>query len=170
MIGSAPPAARRAYRLPAAMALSLLLAHQPLRAATAQDQEEWPAGSAMAVGREHVANRDRFAALLETRHAALLASLAAGDDGGGTRLIEALRAQHRAWLEYRVAECEVAGALTGAGGSWPSTYAVACEARLTERRYRRVDAAAICVRGLAPASRQRDAGACLRRMLPLDPR
>ena len=85
MIGSAPPAARRAYRLPTAMALSLLLAHQPLRAATAQDQEVWPAGSAMAVGREHVRNRDRFAALLETRHAALLASLAAGDEGGGVR-------------------------------------------------------------------------------------
>ena len=171
MMVGAPPAAWLACRLTAAMALSLLLAHQPLRAATAQEEEEvWPAGSAMAVGREHVANRDRFAALLETRHAALLASLAAADEGGGTRLIEALRAQHRAWLLYRVAECEVAGALTGAGGSWPSTYAVACEAQLTERRYRRVGAAAICVRGIASTSRQRDAGACLRPILALAPR
>lgn len=170
MTGRAPPAARRACRLPSAVALSLLLAHQPLRAATVQDQEAWPAGSAMAVGRQHVSNRDRFAALLETRQAALLASLAEGNVAGGTRLIEALRAQHGAWLQYRVAECEVAGALTGAGGSWPSTYAVACEARLTESRYRRVGAVATCVRGIAVAARQRDAGHCLRRLLPLDPR
>ncbi len=125
---------------------------------------EWPEGSAMAVGEQHVKTRDYFAAQLEQQHAALLALLA---PEGDSRLIEGLKAQHAQWLKYRVAECEVSGALTGAGGSWPSTYAVECEARLTDRRFRRVRAAVACLRKAPAADRGGESSRCLQQLLPL---
>jgi uncharacterized protein YecT (DUF1311 family) len=83
------------------------------------------------------------------------------------RVISALKAQQAAWRRYRSDECELAGALTGAGGSWPSTYAVRCEANLTELRVRRTRSAIRCVMALPLSKRRLDQSRCLYQLLPL---
>lgn len=133
--------------------------------ASADPKADWPEGSAMHTGYLHLEKRDAFARLLERRQAELLALVEQGS--GDARLVQALRAQHEAWLAYRTHECELIGALTGAGGSWPSTYAVQCEANLTDRRYRRVHAALRCIRRIPADDRAFEQSRCLQQLAPL---
>jgi hypothetical protein len=133
------------------VALGLLLA--PMASAQEAEQQ-WPGGSAMAVGKQYRENRDYFSKLLVKKHAQLMARVEnKAYKFDHTRLVAAIEAQHAAYLKYVERECELVGALTGAGGSWPSTYAVKCEAVLIERRFRRVSDAVACIDRL-PADKQ----------------
>lgn len=131
--------------------LGLLLA--PMASAQ-QAEPKWPGGSAMAGFKLYRENRDYFANLLEKKQGQLMARVTnKAYKFDHTRLEAAVEAQHEAYLKYVVQECELVGALSGAGGVWPSTYAVKCEASLIERRYRRVSDAIACIDRL-PADKQ----------------
>jgi hypothetical protein len=120
----------------------------------------------MAVGEIHVKNRAYFRNL-EKRQAVLLDLLEAMSD---ERVVDAVRALHDSWLEYFPQECELFGSLSGAGGSWPSTYAVKCEANLMYRRYRRLGHVVACVeraRSDNPVNRQWATNTCLYQLSPL---
>ena len=83
------------------------------------------------------------------------------------RLLSALRTQQAAWLKYRTEECELIGSLTGAGGTWPSTYANRCEVNHTDQRLRRVRAAIRCIERIPGEKRVFDQNACLQQLAPL---
>lgn len=85
----------------------------------------------------------------------------------GERLEKALVSQEAAWLKYRDEECELVGSLTGAGGSWPSTYAVQCESNLTDQRLRRVISATRCVARVPKDDRFNGMSNCLQQLAPL---
>ncbi len=143
-----------------------------LAAPAAAQDDGWPEGSAMHTGGLEAKRRDAAASNLAQLEARLLALLAAPDPSPrpippDERLIAALKAQQAAWTRYRADECELAGALTGAGGSWPSTYAVRCEANLTELRVRRTRSAIGCLEGLPPAKRRLGGNQCLYQLMPL---
>ena len=78
------------------------------------------------------------------------------------RLVAALKAQQAAWLQYRNATCDLAGAISGAGGSAASTRTLQCKADWAEAQRMRLWTALDCIGQDAPADR----GAELERCLP----
>ena len=147
---------------------ALALAAAP---ATAQE-ESWPEGSAMHTGGLEVKRRNAASAVLEALNGRLLTLVTEArtqsppipPDG---RLIKALEAQQAAWKRYVGDECELVGSLSGSGGSWPSAYAVRCEANLAELRVRRTRAAISCIEKMPPATRRLDQNRCLYQLAPL---
>ncbi|WP_431688973.1 hypothetical protein [Hahella sp. NBU794] len=103
----------------------------------AEERRKWPEGSAMATGSEYKKNRDYFSDLVEKKQIELITLVKANSTHkiGGERLLKGLTSLHEAWKDYYQNECELIGALSGAGGSWPSTYALRCEAILMHRRF-----------------------------------
>lgn len=87
-----------------------------------------------------------------------------GPDG---RLLSALSSQQEAWAKYRSSECELVGALTGAGGAWPTTHALRCEANHTDRRIRTIQSAIKCVTKKLKENQAFDQSACLQQLAPL---
>jgi uncharacterized protein YecT (DUF1311 family) len=85
----------------------------------------------------------------------------------GPSVVQALKAEQVEWLKYRGAECTLVGALTGAGGSWPSTYAVRCEANLTDQRLQRVLAATRCLHRAIAKNQEFDESNCLQQLAPI---
>jgi uncharacterized protein YecT (DUF1311 family) len=139
--------------------------------AAAQD-DGWPEGSAMHTGGLEVKRRDAAAAILAKTDRRLLEIVSAADPAPNPiepdeRLLAALKGQQTAWTRYRAEECELAGALTGSGGSWPSTYAVRCEANLTELRVRRTRSAIRCLERMPSSKRRLDGSECLYQLMPL---
>ena len=113
--------------------------------------ECWPEGSAMHTGLSLLSDLKKGSAQLKTKHEELIALLSespnyAGEKYPDSRTIDALTNLHISWVKYSSDECELIGSLTGAGGSWPSTYAKRCEVNLTEARLRRVTSAIKCVK------------------------
>jgi uncharacterized protein YecT (DUF1311 family) len=84
-----------------------------------------------------------------------------------TRLLEALKTQQAAWLNYRDFECELIGSLTGAGATWKSTYAGECVRNLTDQRLIRVRHAMRCIRRMPEEKRVFDQQSCLQQLAPL---
>jgi hypothetical protein len=139
--------------------------------AVAQD-DGWPEGSAMNVGgleNKRLASADALLARLDGRLVKLVAEARQASPAipPDDLLIEALEVQEVAWRRYLPDECGLVGALTGAGGSWPSTYAVRCEANLVEMRVRRTRASIRCLEKLPPEKRRLDQGRCLYLLAPL---
>ncbi|WP_168184770.1 lysozyme inhibitor LprI family protein [Oleiagrimonas sp. MCCC 1A03011] len=83
------------------------------------------------------------------------------------RLVHALRVQEKAWSQYKVAECDVIGELSGGGGSWPSTKAVECEMNLTSQRLHRMRDAVRCVRRVSASGIWDEKAQCLYQLAPL---
>jgi uncharacterized protein YecT (DUF1311 family) len=124
----------------------------------------WPAGSAMATGIDAVNHRIQTEKALQRLHAELVQLMSPYSD---ERLLQALKTQESAWLTYRREECELIGSLTGAGGSWPSTYAVRCESNFTDDRLRRVKSATRCVKRIPEDQRSIESSTCLQQLAPL---
>ncbi|MGM8229078.1 lysozyme inhibitor LprI family protein [Cellvibrio sp. ARAG 10.3] len=134
--------------------------------------ECWPEGSAMHTGLVMAEKRRKISHQLETKHAELIALLAASPDHGGnvnpdSRIISALKKQQPAWEEYTTEECELIGSLTGAGGSWPSTYATRCKLNLMEERLRRINSSIKCIQKIPLEARWMDQSSCLQQLAPL---
>ena len=102
----------------------------------------------------------RTLAALERR---LLALAASPDDAVGA----ALTAQQAAWKRYVPDECQLTGALSGGGGSWPTSYNLMCQANLTELRVRRTRAAIGCIERIPSELRPFRRNACLAQLTPL---
>jgi len=136
--------------------------------AAAQD-DGWPEGSAMHTAGLHVKRRDAAAAVQAKLDARLLKLLSEATFQGypDDRLITALKAQQAAWANYVPEECELIGAMTGAGGSWPTAYNLRCQANLAEQRVRRTRAAIRCVEASAPDKRMFEQSHCLAQLAPL---
>ena len=109
---------------------------------------------------------------LERSHAKLLELVSSTRSSDGSvstdeRLLNALKAQQVAWLKYRNDECELVGSLTGAGGTWPSTYANQCNVNHAEQRVRRVQSAMRCIERLPSEKRIFEQNNCLQQLAPL---
>lgn len=83
------------------------------------------------------------------------------------RLLAALKTQQAAWLKYRDEECELVGSLTGAGATWPSTYAKKCEVNHADQRLRRVSSAIRCIEKIQNEKRFFELNNCLQQLAPL---
>lgn len=114
--------------------------------AFAQDDFPWPPGSAMYVGREYSRNIEYFEIRLNKKHQELIQLIKESDPrNSDSRLVTAIDNVHTSWQQFKVQECALMGALSGAGGSWPTTHALRCEANLTHRRYLAVRSAIKCI-------------------------
>lgn len=134
--------------------------------------ECWPDGSAMHTGLLLVEQQRKVDRSLETKHAELIKLVGAASSSNGEvkadeRLLAALKTQQVAWLKYRTEECALIGALTGAGGSWPSTYANRCEVNHTQQRLRRVKSAIRCINRIPATERRFSQNDCLQQLAPL---
>jgi uncharacterized protein YecT (DUF1311 family) len=134
--------------------------------------ECWPEGSAMRTGLLLVEQLKKLDKALDREHGELvkLVSSATSPDGeshADSRPVAALTAQQVAWLKYRVDECELIGSLTGAGGTWPSTYANRCEVNLTQLRLQRVRSAMGCIHKIPTKNQLYDQNDCLQQLAPL---
>jgi uncharacterized protein YecT (DUF1311 family) len=97
---------------------------------------------------------------LVQEHGELLQRVAptARDQG---RLLAALKAQQAAWLQYRDATCDLAGTLSGAGGSAAATRTLQCKADWAEAQRTRLWAALDCIGKGAPADLAAELDRCL---------
>lgn len=139
--------------------------------AIAQDHQ-WPEGSAMSVGgleNQRLSIASAELAKLDKRLLTLVSEAQQTSPAipPDELLIKALKVQQAAWRRYLPDECGLIGDLSGAGGSWPSTYAVRCEANLLEMRVRRTRASIRCLEKMTPAKRRLDQGGCLYQLAPL---
>lgn len=108
--------------------------------------------------------------LLASKHDELIKLVSSSSRDGipvDGRLLAALKTQQAAWLKYRAEECELIGSLTGAGGTWPSTYANKCDVNHTEQRLRRVRSAIQCVEKIPLEKRVFEQNNCLQQLAPL---
>ena len=132
--------------------------------------ECWPEGSAMRSGLLLVQQQNAAEKLLANKYEALLklvASSATEEKRVDERLLAALKSQQAAWLKYRKEECELIGTLTGAGGTWPSTYANKCVVNQTDQRLRRVRSAMRCIEKISNEQRFFEQNNCLQQLAPL---
>jgi len=132
--------------------------------------ECWPPGSSMHEGLLAAERQATVQKLLMRSHEDLVDLMSAAEKDGtraDERLVAALRSQQAAWLKYQNEECELVGALTGAGGSWPSTYASSCERNHTEQRLQRVRSALRCIGKIPRENRLFDQNRCLQQLAPL---
>ncbi len=143
----------------------LVCAAQTAQAQGTERPEDWPEGSAMRTGllaRQELEKQDK---LVGARHTQLLkAATAAGAD---SRLLAALKNQQAAWKKYVPEECELVGARTGAGGTWPSTYAMQCELGLNDQRAKQLQEALRCVEKKVAEKQGSEIGDCLQTLTPL---
>ena len=129
------------------------------------DEQKWPEGSAAANTQGAAQTRDYFERLLSKKYLELIELVSKnGNDGD---LVEALRKQEGSWLKYRVDECKLIGYLSGAGGLWPVARQVACEANLTDLRFRTVRHAVRCIERIPSAERAIGQNGCLYQLAPL---
>lgn len=107
---------------------------------------------------------------LAAKHDELVRVVATSSTDGlavDSRLLAALKAQQDAWLRYRTDECELIGSLTGAGGTWPSTWALDCEVKHTRSRLLQVRSAISCIENIPALKRIFEQNECLQQLAPL---
>jgi uncharacterized protein YecT (DUF1311 family) len=154
----------RLFLLPALIFPALAMGQTP---GQCTDKPEcWPEGSAMHTGLLLHQNQEKIEKQMGAKHAELVDLVSAVDAAHG-RLVEALRSQQAAWAKYRSEECELIGALTGAGGSWPSTWAAQCTANHTDQRLRRIRSAITCIQKIPTDNRAFEQNRCLQQLAPL---
>ncbi|MBL8518021.1 MAG: DUF1311 domain-containing protein [Betaproteobacteria bacterium] len=132
--------------------------------------ECWPEGSSMRTGLLLVQQQESTEKMLAVKHEELLKLVSSSSESEvkvDERLLAALGTQQKAWLKYRDEECELIGSLTGAGGTWPSTYARRCAANHTEQRLRRVKSAIRCIEKIPAEKRLFEQNSCLQQLAPL---
>jgi len=132
--------------------------------------ECWPEGSSMHTGLLLVQKQNAAEKLLASKHEELIelvSSSSTEEIEVDVGLLAALKTQQAAWLKYRTEECELVGSLTGAGGTWPSTYANKCEVNHTDQRLRRVRSAIRCIEKIPKEKRFFEQNNCLQQLAPL---
>jgi uncharacterized protein YecT (DUF1311 family) len=141
----------------------LYLAPSPTREVvlSPEKEEDWPVGSAMQVGLAHNKRTDSLNKAISACGAELLELI--GEDGGepDARIREALNTEQLEWFRYRDASCELVGAATGAGGSWPSTYGAECRVVISQRRLALLEACITELRQMEPQARQWEVAKCI---------
>lgn len=99
----------------------------------------------------------------------LVSSATASDETSqeNEMLFEALKTQQSAWLQYQTDECRLVGAMTGAGGTWPSTYQNECMVKLTKQRLEHVQSAITCIERIPGDKRRFEQNECMQPLVPL---
>jgi uncharacterized protein YecT (DUF1311 family) len=142
--------------------LALLIFIEACNIASAEQVNSFPEGSAMANAYIYADNRDYFEKLLDAKNKQLVQLvIESHTEYPEPRLVAAIESIHKSWLQFRDAECELMGTLTGAGGAWPSTHATRCDANLTHRRFLTVKSAIKCIQRISPEKREFNVNACL---------
>ena len=134
-------------------------------APAAQASEELPK-DAVGQGRVWRGKRDYFMVHLNRKFGELVVLMEAIEPRNG-HIIADLKAQQEGWLAYYPRECWLTGTLTMAVGTWPSTYAMKCEAHQVDRRFRALSDAVACIQRAAPDKRSIEAPKCLVQLAPL---
>lgn len=151
--------------------LLALTSHLAFAEVECTDRPEcWPEGSSMHTGLLLVQQQQQTEKLLASKHEELVKLVASSSTEKvrvDERLLAALKTQQAAWLKYRTEECELIGSLTGAGGTWPSTYANKCEVNHTDQRLRRVRSAIRCIEKIPNEKRLFEQNNCLQQLAPL---
>jgi|SRR5690348_3208409 len=150
--------------------LFVLLATAPVALAgtNCTDRPEcWPEGSAMNMGLTAVQQRDATQKELARAYTKLVALVSSTNEVLGEEIAKPLQAAQDEWYKYSNAECSLVGALTGAGGSWPSTYTVQCELGLAYQRLRRVRSATRCINREIKVGYGLDWTNCLQQLAPI---
>ncbi len=133
----------------------------------------------MATGLWYAEKTNHMTLILEGAHEVLLNSIPSVEtfeyegkkhSSSNERLIEAIRSHHPAWSNFMKKECELIGSSTGAGGTWPSTYANECELNATEKMYKKLRSAITCVMELRETNKIFEYGTCARELTYLEPR
>ena len=152
------------------LALSLIPISAFAEVQCADRPECWPEGSSMHTGLLLVQQQSASEKLLANKHEELIKLVSSSSTEQirvDERLLAALKTQQAAWLKYRTEECELVGSLTGAGGTWPSTYANKCEENHTDQRLRRVRSAIRCIEKIPNEKRFFEQNNCLQQLAPL---
>lgn len=102
-------------------------------AATA-DPSGWPEGSAMHSGLAQKKILEKKAEKATDIINNIRAWLTQHQPYNGKQLSELFQQHHDDWLSYIDATCRLVGESTGAGGSWPSYYALACKTNMVDQR------------------------------------
>lgn len=132
--------------------------------------ECWPKDSAMHTMLVLGEEGESLERALAAKHDELVRVVATSSTDGlavDSRLLAALKAQQDAWLRYRTDECELIGSLTGAGGTWPSTWALDCEVKHTRSRLLQVRSAISCIENIPALKRIFEQNECLQQLAPL---
>lgn len=130
--------------------------------------ECWPDGSAMHRGLQLVKKQEAIKVQLGEKHKELLEIVSSTSTRyGDERLLTAIKTQQEAWAKYKDEECELIGSLTGAGGTWPSTYANQCSVNHIELRLRRLRSAIRCIKKIPIEERSYEKNRCLQQLAPL---
>lgn len=136
---------------------------------TCTDRPEcWPDGSAMYNGLVAVEELQEITNVMNIKHEELLTLISDSSSYSTTRrIVSALRQQQASWETYRGDECSLVGALTGAGGTWPSTYANRCEVELANDRLQRIESALGCIQDIPEEDRMFEHVDCIMDLTPL---
>lgn len=132
----------------------------------------WPEGSATHTGLLLAQEMKALDDAMDEAHRSLIEKVSAAPvteetPQDNSLLSKALREQQKAWLRYRSGECLLIGTLTGAGGSWPSTYANDCALSLGQQRLEDIQAAHACIDAISEQDRLFEQGECLRDLAPM---
>lgn len=132
------------------VAIVLLLADFPAFASgNCVDRKEcWPEESANYVAFEHrdeLEKTDKQIAKKVTLLIRQVEKASRKTDAPAQLLVMEFSAQQQAWNSYRKADCALTGAITGAGGGWPTAYALECEVDVSRRRLKTLESAIECI-------------------------
>jgi hypothetical protein len=141
-------------------------AQQPILVGAAASEVETLPKDAVGQGRVWRNKRDYFRVHLDRKFDDLIVLMEAIEPRNG-HIIADLKAQQDGWLAYYPRECWLTGALTMTEGTWPSTYAMKCEAHLVDRRLRAMTDAVACIQKFEPDKRATEAPKCLAQLAPL---
>ena len=147
----------------APFAVAALLA-MPLLTHAQDARHEWPEGSAMHTLYVEGERLQAGRAALDQAHANLLEALDT-DPADPSPLARAVASQHAQWLAYHHADCELAGALTGAGGTWPTVHGISCKNETIAERLDVVRRATTCLRQSAPDGPRYERLGCLQELV-----
>lgn len=132
------------------VAIVLLLVDFPaLAGGNCVDRKEcWPEESANYVAFEHKVELKKTDEQIAKKATLLIRQVEKASrktNASEQLLVMAFSAQQQAWNSYRKADCELAGAITGAGGGWPTAYALKCEVGVSRRRLTTLESAIECI-------------------------
>ena len=141
----------------------LYLAPPPTREVvlSPEKEEDWPVGSAMQVGLAHKKRTDVLNKAISARGAELIELIEQDVEEPDAQIQEALNTEQLEWFRYRDASCELVGAATGAGGSWPSTYGAECRVIISQRRLALLEACITELREMEPKNRRWQVEKCI---------
>jgi uncharacterized protein YecT (DUF1311 family) len=128
-----------------------------------EGKDGWPSGSAMAVGLEAREKVNNNLEQIDIIHHELVEQMTKNSPDD-SRLIKAVKNQHAAWLKYHPTECELVGAASGAGGSWPSTWATVCEQDLTSTKLINISSTIECINSIPENRRKYGQSQCLHQL------